>query len=53
MTAFVFHLHVILFLINSPSNVTLRRNDLLNGKDAVSILDNNGNVCCTLQSYSR
>ncbi len=33
-----------LVLINSPSNVTLRRNDLLNGKDAVSILDNNGNV---------
>jgi hypothetical protein len=33
-----------LVLINSPANVTLRRNDLMNGKDAISIMSNSGDV---------
>jgi|GEM_PF-1323896 len=33
-----------LILINSASDVTLEYNNLLNGKDAISILDNTGNV---------
>jgi hypothetical protein len=33
-----------LILINSPADVTVRHNDLVNGKDAISILDNSGSV---------
>ena len=33
-----------LILINSPADVTVRHGDLTNGKDAISILDNSGNV---------
>ena len=33
-----------LILINSPADVTVHNSDLTNGKDAVSILDNSGNV---------
>lgn len=33
-----------LLVINSSSDVTLEYNNLLNGKDAISILDNTGNI---------